>query len=80
MLMGAPSDLELVEHAQFLATQNERTLRLILVHGTRDCTTYEDVKSKEVRILPNKYIRAIGAEASFELVNIDPESLISTNS
>jgi len=80
MQVGVPSDLELVEHAQFLASQNERTLRLVLVHGNRDCTTYEDVKSKEVRTLPNKYIRAIGEQASFELVCIDPESLIPTNS
>ena len=80
MLIGAPSDLELVEHAQFLAAQNERTLRLILVHGRRDCTSYEDVKMKERRILPNKYIRAIGPEATFELVAIDPEALTPTNS
>ncbi len=80
MLVGVPNDIELVEHAQFLAEQNQRDLRLVLVHGRRDSTFYEDVKTKERRILPNKYIRAIGPEATFELVSIDPESLTPTNS
>jgi hypothetical protein len=80
MQVGVPNDIELVEHAQFLAEQNQRELRLVLVHGRRDCTSYEDVKTKERRILPNKYVRAIGPEAAFELVAIDPQSLTPTNS
>lgn len=80
MLPEVPNDIELVEHAQYLADQTERELRLVLVHGKRDYTSYEDVKTKERRALPNKYVRAIGPEATFELVAIDPESLIPTNS
>lgn len=80
MQVGAPNDIELVEHAQFLAEQNQRDLRLVLVHGRRDYTSYEDVKTKERRALPNKYIRAIGPAATFELVSLDTQTLTPTNS
>ena len=78
MRKGLLSDLELVEHAEFLAVQNQRDLQLILVHGNKDCTTYEDVNTKERHALPNKYVKAIGSAAAFELVTLDPETLIPT--
>lgn len=78
MLPGILNDLELVEHAESLASSRSRDLQVVLVHGNKDCTTYLDTKTEERRTLPNKYIRALGPHTAFELVHIDLENLTST--
>ena len=65
------SDSELVEFAQNTANQNERKLRHIKEDARRDASVYEDRSTGERRTLPNKFVRAIGKQAAFELV--DPE-------
>ena len=70
-LKNLMSDSELVELAQSTASQNERKLRHIKEDARRDASVYEDRSTGERRTLPNKFVRAIGKQAAFELV--DPE-------
>jgi hypothetical protein len=63
------SDIELVEYAQHVADQKERRLKQVKDDTVRDSVVYEDRSSGERRTLPNKFIRAIGAQATFELVD-----------
>ena len=70
-LKNLMSDSELVEFAQSTASQNERKLRHIKEDARRDASVYEDRSTGERRTLPNKFVRAIGKQAAFELV--DPE-------
>ena len=65
------SDIELVEHAQRQAGANTRSLRRVKDDTLRDAVVYEDRETGERRTLPNKFINAVGASATFELV--DPE-------
>ena len=65
------SDVELVEYAQNVADQKSRNLRQVKNDTVRDSVVYEDRDTGERRSLPNKFIRAIGSAATFELV--DPE-------
>jgi|TARA_R110002020_G_scaffold4088_5_gene17993 hypothetical protein len=65
------SDVELVEFAQRKAKENDRVLRKVKEDIRRDGLIYEDRESGERRSLPNKFIRAVGEQAAFEL--IDPE-------
>ena len=65
------SDVELVEFAQRKAKENDRVLRKVKEDIRRDGLIYEDRESGERRSLPNKFIRAVGERAAFEL--IDPE-------
>ena len=65
------SDIELVEYAHKLASKNDRSLRKVKEDLRRDGFIYEDRESGERRSLPNKFIRAVGERAAFEL--IDPE-------
>jgi hypothetical protein len=39
----------------------------------RDGVIYQDRESGEKRMLPNKFLRAIGAPATFELIDIELE-------
>ena len=63
------SDVELVEYAQTLAEQKERTLRKVKEDTVRDSVVYEDRESGEQRSLPKKFIRALGTSTTFELVD-----------
>ena len=53
------SDVELVE----------RILRKVKEDAVRDSVVYEDRESGEQRSLPKKFIRALGASTTFELVD-----------
>tara|TARA_R100000084_G_C4546350_1_gene97975 strand:- start:136 stop:393 length:258 start_codon:yes stop_codon:yes gene_type:complete len=63
------SDIELVEYAHKLASKNDRSLRKVKEDLRRDGLVYEDRTSGERRTLPNKFVRAIGERATFELVD-----------
>jgi len=63
------SDIELVELAQSSADKNNRVLRHIKDDTTKDAVVYEDRVTGIRRTLPNKFIRAIGKQATFELVD-----------
>jgi|TARA_R110000796_G_scaffold251997_1_gene384749 hypothetical protein len=67
------SDIELVEYAQKQASMNERSLRKVKEDLRRDGLVYEDRNSGERRTLPNKFVRAIGEHATFELIDPDLE-------
>jgi hypothetical protein len=67
------SDVELVEHAQRRAEMNQRSLRAMMPDELRDGVIYQDRESGEKRMLPNKFLRAIGAPATFELIDIELE-------
>jgi hypothetical protein len=67
------SDIELVEFAQRQANMNERSLRKVKEDAVKDGFVYEDRSSGERRTLPNKFVRAIGERATFELVDPDLE-------
>jgi len=75
------NDTELVEYAQHLAVNNERSLRRVKEDAIRDAVVYEDRGTGERRTLPKKFINALGAPATFELVDPDliPGAPISTN-
>ena len=68
---GKLSDIELVEYAKQLADKNDRSLRNVKEDVIRDAVVYEDRGTGERRALPKKFINALGAPATFELV--DPE-------
>ena len=70
-LKNLMADSELVEFAHVTANQNERKLRHVKEDARRDASVYEDRSTGERRTLPNKFVRAIGKQAAFELV--DPE-------
>lgn len=65
------SDIEAVEYAQHKANQNGRNFRHVKNDTIRDSVVYEDRVSGDRRSLPNKFIRAIGLAATFELVDPD---------
>ena len=65
------SDPDLVEGAVKAAETNGRNLRKIKDNTVRDAVVYEDTESGESKTLPNKLIRALGAQITFEL--IDPK-------
>ena len=67
------SDPILVEQAQRKATDNRRSLRAMVPDSIRDGVIYQDRETGEKRSLPNKFLRAIGAPATFELVDIELE-------
>ena len=69
------SDIELVEYAQRLAETKPRTLKKLKSDTVRDAIVYQDRSTGEQRSLPNKFIRAIGESATFELVDptLNPE-------
>ena len=70
-MKGKLTDTELVEYAQHLSGSNERSLRRVKEDAIRDAVVYEERGTGERRTLPKKFINAIGAPATFELV--DPE-------
>ncbi len=70
-LKNLMADSELVEFAHNTADQNERKLRRVKEDARRDASVYEDRSTGERRTSPNKFVRAIGKQAAFELV--DPE-------
>tara|TARA_R110000824_G_scaffold76290_1_gene193342 strand:- start:1434 stop:1688 length:255 start_codon:yes stop_codon:yes gene_type:complete len=72
------SDLTLVTSAQTLAGQKERTLRKVKEDTVRDSIVYEDRESGEQRSLPKKFIRALGASTTFELVDPNIDIVTST--
>tara|TARA_R100001443_G_scaffold28822_1_gene41991 strand:- start:12894 stop:13151 length:258 start_codon:yes stop_codon:yes gene_type:complete len=65
------SDIEAVEYAQHKANKTERSFRRVKEDTIRDSVVYEDRTSGERRSLPNKFIRAIGVDAAFELADPD---------
>ena len=67
------SDPILVEQAKRKADDNKRSLRAMVPDSVRDGVIYQDRETGEKRSLPNKFIRAIGAPATFELVDIELE-------
>jgi len=67
------SDPILVERAQRKADDNKRSLRAMVPDSVRDGVIYQDRETGEKRSLPNKFLRAIGAPATFELVDIELE-------
>jgi hypothetical protein len=67
------SDPILVEQAQRKADENKRSLRAMVPDSVRDGVIYQDRETGEKRSLPNKFLRAIGAPATFELVDIELE-------
>ena len=67
------SDPILLEQAQRKADDNKRSLRAMVPDSVRDGVIYQDRETGEKRSLPNKFIRAIGAPATFELVDIELE-------
>jgi|TARA_A100001391_G_scaffold153779_2_gene111627 hypothetical protein len=73
------SDVEKVEYAQHVADQNSRVLKQVKDDTIRDSTVYEDKASGEQRSLPNKFIRALGLAAAFELVDPTLDVVNSTN-
>ena len=66
---GKLSAIELVEYAKQLADKNDRSLRNVKEDVIRDAVVYEDRETGERRALPKKFINALGAPATFELVN-----------
>ena len=67
------SDPILLEQAQRKADDNKRSLRAMVPDSVRDGVIYQDRETGEKRSLPNKFLRAIGAPATFELVDIELE-------
>ena len=67
------SDPILLEQAQRKADENKRSLRAMVPDSVRDGVIYQDRETGEKRSLPNKFLRAIGAPATFELVDIELE-------
>ena len=72
------SDPILVEQAKRKADDNKRSLRAMVPDSVRDGVIYQDRETGEKRTLPNKFIRAIGAPATFELIDI-PVEMSETN-
>ena len=70
-MRGRLTDIELVEHAQRQAGASQRSLRRVKDDTIRDAVVYEDRKTGERRTLPNKFINAVGAPATFELGDPD---------
>tara|TARA_Y100000114_G_scaffold127882_2_gene124733 strand:- start:8074 stop:8331 length:258 start_codon:yes stop_codon:yes gene_type:complete len=64
-------DHEAVEFSQRKADKNGRSLRHVKDDIMRDSAVYEDRKTGERRSIPNKFIKAIGTAASFELIDPD---------
>tara|TARA_R100000234_G_scaffold33983_1_gene20054 strand:+ start:21641 stop:21895 length:255 start_codon:yes stop_codon:yes gene_type:complete len=65
------SDLELVELAEFKADKKSRSLRTVKDDTIRDSKVIEDRRTGERFTVPNKFIRSIGINAAFELMNPD---------
>ena len=65
------SDVELVEYAQLQAGKNHRSLRTVKDDTLRDAKVIEDRATGEQFPVPNKFIRSLGLESAFELVNPD---------
>ena len=76
-LKGKLTDIELVEYAQRVAGENHRSLRHVKDDTRRDSKVFEDRSTGERRTLPNKFIRAIGQDATFELVGLDRTDMVS---
>lgn len=70
------SDIELVEYAQHLTTTQDRSLRRVTEDDRRDAVVYEDRHSGARCSVPRKFIKALGLEAAFELVTLDPRELV----
>jgi len=68
-MKGRLTDVELVEYAQRQAGSSQRSLRRVKDDTIRDAVVYEDRETGERRTLPNKFINAVGASATFELVD-----------
>ena len=66
-MRGRLTDVELVEYAQ----RQAGSLRRVKDDTIRDAVVYEDRETGERRTLPNKFIKAVGASATFELVDPD---------
>ena len=69
-------DIELVEYAQRLTATQDRSLRRVTDDDRRDAVVYEDRHSGARCSVPRKFINALGLEAAFELVTLDPQELI----
>ena len=67
------SDSDLVAQAQRKAEANKRSLRAMRPDSRRDGVIYQDRETGEKKMLPNKFIKAVGAPTTFELIDIQVE-------
>tara|TARA_Y100000004_G_C8810590_1_gene367498 strand:+ start:120 stop:380 length:261 start_codon:yes stop_codon:yes gene_type:complete len=65
------SDIELVEYANHMASQTNRSLRQVKDDTLRDAKVIQDRKTGEQLSVPNKFIRSIGINSAFELMRPD---------
>ena len=65
------SDVELVEYANLISGQKNRSLREVKDDTLRDAKVIEDRASGERITVPNKFIRSIGVNPAFELMRPD---------